>query len=302
MDVSQSQLSSTFMKLVVIIPTVGRKQTVTRILRHLERQTRPPTEVIVSAPDSSHVESFSATRYPVSYVFGKKGLCAQRNQALEKVLGRFDIVTFFDDDFLAATTYLERLLDAFNAHPDWAVVNGNVVVDGVRGPGLSFEGGLRALECAEAAPAGAPVVIDHAGAYGCNMSMRLEQIGALRFDERLVLYGWQEDIDFTSQLGRFGRIVSLSTLIGVHLGVKGGRLSGVRHGYSQIVNPVYLLRKGTMPARFAFDLMARNFAANAARSLWSEPYVDRRGRLKGNLLAAYHLLRGRIEPEHVLKL
>jgi glycosyltransferase involved in cell wall biosynthesis len=302
MDVSQNQRTGMPMKLVVIVPTVGRKESVTRTLRHLERQTRPPDEVVVSAPDSSHVESFSATCYPVSYAFGKKGLCAQRNQALEKVLGRFDIVTFFDDDFLAATTYLERLLDAFRTHPDWAVVHGNVVKDGVHGPGLSFEEGLRALECAEAAPAGAPVVTNHTGAYGCNMSMRTEQIGALRFDERLVLYGWQEDIDFTSQLRRFGRIVRLSTLVGVHLGAKGGRLSGVRHGYSQIVNPVYLLRKGTMPVSFAFDLMASNFAANVAKSLWSEPYVDRRGRLKGNLLAAYHLLRGRIEPEHVLKL
>jgi glycosyltransferase involved in cell wall biosynthesis len=291
------------MKLVVIVPTVGRKDTVTRTLRHLERQTRPPNEVIVSAPDRSHVEPFAATRYPVSYVFGKKGLCAQRNHALDRALGRFDIVTFFDDDFLPAATYLERLLDAFAANPDWAVIHGNVVVDGVRGPGLSFEAGLSALEIAEAQPAaGPPVVADHAGAYGCNMSMRAEQIGALRFDERLVLYGWQEDIDFTNQLGRYGRIVSLSSLIGVHLGVKGGRLSGMRQGYSQIVNPVYLLRKGTMPTRFALDLMARNVTANIAKSLWPEPYVDRRGRLKGNLLAAYHLMRGRIEPEHVLKL
>jgi hypothetical protein len=132
--------------------------------------------------------------------------------------------------------------------------------------------------------------------------MRADQIGALRFDERLVLYGWQEDIDFTSQLGRYGRIVSLSSLIGVHLGVKGGRLSGVRHGYSQVINPVYLLRKGTMPVGFAVDLIARNVAANVARCVWPEPYVDRRGRLKGNLLAAYHLLRGRIEPEYVLNL
>ena len=90
------------MKLVVIVPTVGRKEIVTRTLHHLERQTRPPNEVIVSAPDRSHVEPFLATRYPVSYVFGKKGLCAQRNRALDRALGRFDIVTFFDDDFLPA--------------------------------------------------------------------------------------------------------------------------------------------------------------------------------------------------------
>ena len=290
------------MKLVVIVPTIGRKEIVSRVVRDLERQTRPPDEVVFSAPDPSHVEQFSPTRFPISYAFGRKGLCAQRNQALERTIGHFDIITFFDDDFLPATSYLERLERAFEEHSDWAVIHGNVVADGVRGPGLSVEEGLRALHCAEAAPLGELVVTDHLGAYGCNMSMRAKHIGTVRFDERLVLYGWQEDIDFTSQLGRFGRIVSLSSLIGIHLGVKGGRLSGVRYGYSQIINPLYLLRKGTMPTSFALNLMARNFAANVGKSLWPEPYVDRRGRLRGNLLAAYHVMRGRIEPEFVLML
>jgi GT2 family glycosyltransferase len=290
------------MKLFAIVPTIGRRETVTRALRHLESQTRPPDAVIVSAPDRSHVKPFRSERFPITYTFGTKGSCAQRNRALEGAVGRCDIITFFDDDFLPATTYLERLEAAFAEHADWAVIHGNVVVDGVRGPGLRFDDGLRALQAAEAAPEGGLVVTDHPGAYGCNMSVRAGQVGSLRFDERLALHGWQEDIDFTNQLGRFGRIVRLSSLIGVHLGIKGGRVSGVRQGYAQVVNPVYLVRKGTMPAWFALDLMCRNVAANIARSLRPEPHVDRRGRLRGNLLAAYHLMRGRIEPEHVLKL
>ena len=290
------------MKLVVIIPTIGRKDLVNDVLRHLEQQTRLPDEVIVTTPDATHIEPFSSERFPITYVFGKRGLCAQRNQALANALGRFDVITFFDDDFLAGSRYLELLLAAFQRHPEWAVIHGNVVADGVRGPGFTVAQGSEKLREAEARPAGAVIVREHPGAYGCNMSMRAAQIGALRFDERLVLYGWQEDIDFTNQLGRFGKIISLSTLLGVHLGVKGGRLSGVRHGYSQVVNPVYLVKKGTMPLWFALDLMGRNLAANLAKSVWPEPYLDRRGRLKGNLLAAYHLVQGKIEPEFVLKL
>ncbi len=290
------------MKLVVIVPTIGRRGLVSQLLAHLENQTRLPDEVIVSAPDETHVEPYSSPRLKVSFAFGKKGLCAQRNQALEQALGRVDIVTFFDDDFLPAATYLERLLQAFVENPGWAVISGTVVEDGVKGPGIPFEEGLRILRAAEASRQGPLTVIEHPGAYGCNMSMRAAQIGSLRFDERLVLYGWQEDIDFTSQLRRFGAVVSLSSLLGVHLGVKGGRLSGLRNGYSQIVNPVYLLRKGTMPRGFAMSLMARNVAANAVRSLWPEPHVDRRGRLKGNIIAAVHVLKGRVEPEFVLNL
>ena len=62
------------------------------------------------------------------------------------------------------------------------------------------------------------------------------------------------------------------------------------------------MRKGTMPAGFALELMSRNVMANAIRSVWPEAHVDRRGRLRGNLIAACHLLRGRIEPEYVLRL
>jgi hypothetical protein len=132
--------------------------------------------------------------------------------------------------------------------------------------------------------------------------VRASSVGDIRFDERLALYGWQEDIDFTASLRAKGRIMGMNTLYGVHLGSKGGRVSGVRFGYSQLINPVYLVRKGTMPPRFAFNLIWRNIAANLAKSVWPEPYIDRRGRLKGNLLAVMHLARGRIEPEYILKL
>jgi GT2 family glycosyltransferase len=294
--------SRSTMKLVVIIPTAERKTQVNRLLRHIELQQRAPDEVIVSAPDATHVEPYQAKNFALSYVFGKKGLSAQRNQALERVLDASDIITFFDDDFLPADNYLRLVSAAFEQHPQLAVVMGHVVEDGAKTTGLSFEQGLAALRSAEASCPTEPRVHDHVGAHGCNMSMRSRLIGGLRFDERLVLYGWQEDIDFTSQLRRYGRVVGFNTIFGVHLGLKAGRVSGVRFGYSQIVNPIYLITKGTVPATFALNLMARNIAANLVRSFRPEPWIDRRGRLRGNLLAACHLMMGRIEPEYILKL
>jgi GT2 family glycosyltransferase len=220
-------------------------------------------------------------------------------------MARSDVITFFDDDFLPADDYLERLEAAFGEYPDCAVIMGHAVHDGARTPGFTFEHGLELLRAAEAHHSShgpQPQISDHVGAYGCNMSVRTGRIESTRFDERLVLYGWQEDIDFTSQLRRRGRVIGLNTLIGVHLGVKSGRVSGVRFGYSQLANPVYLIRKGTVPASFLLELMGRNICANLVRSLWPEPHIDRRGRLKGNLLAALHLIQGRIEPEYILKL
>lgn len=290
------------MKLIVIIATAGRRDLVSRLLSHLEAQRRPADEVIISAPDKTHVRSYQSCSFPITCLFGRRGLCAQRNLGLEYALGRADVITFFDDDFLPASDYLERVSSAFEENTNWAVVRGHAVQDGASGPGLSFEAGLDALRVAEANKSPCDVVCDQVGGYGCNMSVRAKHVRKLRFDERLVLYGWQEDIDFTTQLRAFGRVVSLSTLIGVHLGVKSGRVSGVRFGYSQIVNPVYLIRKGTIPRGFALGLMGRNLAANIIKSFWPEPYIDRRGRLKGNAIAACHLLQGRVEPEHVLKL
>lgn len=293
------------MKLTVIIATHGRKALLSQALAFLERQTRLPDEVVVSAPDESHVEPRDGAAYPLTWVFGARGLCAQRNKALDHALARADIVTFFDDDFLPASNYLEVAERSFAENPGWAVLRGEAVVDGAKGAGLTFAEGVAALRDEERRMAQSPPpsrVSLQTGGYGCNMSVRAEDIGPTRFDERLPLYGWQEDIDFTSQLKDKGKIVGLNTLYGVHLGVKSGRVSGVRLGYSQLVNPVYLVRKGTLPSRFALNLIWRNIAANLAKSFWPEPYIDRRGRLKGNALAALHLVRGKIEPEYILKL
>jgi GT2 family glycosyltransferase len=293
------------MKITVIIATFGRQELLDRTLRFLEGQSRLPDRVIVSAPDESHVGRRESGAYPLSFLLGARGSCAQRNRAIDAAVGQADILTFFDDDFLPAPNYLQLLETAFASHPDWAVIRGEAVADGASGAGYSFEEGL-ALLCEETRRRAATPPAEHAedqvGGYGCNMSVRSAAIGAVRFDERLPLYGWQEDIDFTSRLREYGRIVGLNTLYGVHLGAKAGRVSGLRFGYSQLINPVYLVRKGTMPSQFAFNLIWRNIAANTVKSFWPEPYIDRRGRLKGNLIAAFHLARGRIEPEYILRL
>ncbi|MFZ5619011.1 MAG: glycosyltransferase family 2 protein, partial [Pseudomonadota bacterium] len=100
----------------------------------------------------------------------------------------------------------------------------------------------------------------------------------------------------------WGALFCTSRLVGAHLGVKGGRTSGVRFGYSQIMNPVYLRLKGTMGLHHAFDNLYRNFLSNHARLFAPEPYIDRRGRVKGNWMAIADILRGRITPERISRL
>jgi hypothetical protein len=73
-------------------------------------------------------------------------------------------------------------------------------------------------------------------------------------------------------------------------------------GYSQIANPVHFMRKKSVRPPPLLRLMTKNVLANIFKSLRPEPWVDRRGRLRGNLTAFADLLRGRLAPGRILEL
>ncbi len=289
------------MRIAVGIPTRGRPAILAETLRELSRQTRPPDRVIVCHVDDDDVDA--ARPCPgVEFVVGPPGSSHQRNAILDHA-ACCDAVLFLDDDFFPAPRYIEATLAAFAIDPAIVLTTGCVLADGIRGPGLTPAQARRILQDHVGAPPCADLVPTFNG-YGCNMAIRLEPARrhALRFDERLPLYAWYEDIDFSRRLSRLGTLMEVGAACGVHLGVKSGRTSGRRLGYSQVANPVYLWRKGTYPLRHALRSIGRHLLVNAARSLRPEPWVDRRGRLRGNALALLDLLRGRSRPERILEL
>jgi hypothetical protein len=46
--------------------------------------------------------------------------------------------------------------------------------------------------------------------------------------------------------------------------------------------------------------MRQNIAANLLKSLAPEPWIDRRGRLRGNLIALLDIARGQVDPRRIL--
>ena len=84
------------------------------------------------------------------------------------------------------------------------------------------------------------------------------------------------------------------------LGTKRGRTSGVRFGYSQVANPIYLISKGTMSITFGTGTMLSNILANIAKMPAPEPYIDRAGRVVGNFRALRDMLLGRLHPTRIL--
>jgi GT2 family glycosyltransferase len=286
-------------RLAVGIATVGRPVLLNAILQELEAQTRLPDRIVICAPGAGDVGDITVGG--VEVVIGPRGLTRQRNAIIER-LGDCDVLLFFDDDFVPGTGYLAEVERAFAADPEIVMITGNVVADGIIGPGFDVAEARRRLAGVPAP--GADGVEPVENGYGCNMAVRLAAARAAecRFDERLPLYGWLEDVDFSRQLARQGRIVKLGAARGVHLGIKQGRQSGVRLGYSQIANAVYLSRKGTCPWPRSLRQMGRNVAMNMTRALRPEPYIDRAGRLKGNLKAFRDLVAGRLDPQRILEL
>lgn len=292
------------LRLAVGIATVGRPKILAETLRELARQTRMPDMVFIcpALREDFDKSEMAELPYPLNVVHGRRGSCGQRNAILD-ASAEFDMMIFFDDDYFPSRSFLEEAERCFVERPDTVAASGQVIVDGVTGPGIDV-GAARAILASYEARQPADGCAEQYAAYGCNMVVRLAPIYAhgLRFDEVLPLYGWLEDIDLCRRLAPFGRIVKNQKMAGVHLGHKGARPKGVPLGYSQIANPLYLCRKGSYRLDHALHNMAKNFAANCGKLLWPEPWVDRRGRLGGNLLALADLLRGRLDPRRARQL
>jgi GT2 family glycosyltransferase len=289
--------------LIVGIATAGRSDVLSQTLRVLAEQTRLPDRLIICPASPNDVERVAIDTFPspVLVVSGARGLPAQRNRILSECPGA-DAIVFFDDDFFPSRDYLAEVERLLQERPDVVGLTGFLLDDGINGPGIPFNDGLRILAESKKAPFERSFELH--GAYGCNMSFRLAPVRqhGLLFDENLPLYGWQEDVDFSRQLAPYGKIVKSNKMQGVHLGTKRGRTSGVRLGYSQVANPIYLARKGTFANTLAAHRILRNILANIFRSLIPEPWVDRRGRLKGNLIAIGDLVSGRLSPQRILEL
>lgn len=291
------------LRVAVAIATTGRSAILTETLRELCHQTLKPVLVAICPAEAADIDrgALDVLDLTILYTTGNKGASAQRN-ALLRIMPAVDIVLFLDDDFFLAPDYIAELARLFAGDATLALATGTLIADGVHGPGFDpIE--ARALIQA-ATPPKTERVEDIFNGYGCNMAVRWSAIAAhgLWFDENLPLYSWAEDVEYSRQVARYGRVVKSNRLVGVHLGSKRGRTSGVRFGYSQVANQAYLRRKGVITTRLALLYGGRNVLANILGTIRSETYIDRRGRLLGNYYGLVDLLRGRSSPDRILDL
>jgi GT2 family glycosyltransferase len=292
---------------VVIIATKNRPQELSNLLDALALQTVPPDMIVVSACDHNDIAQGRAVAKNVEVLFGPPGSSAQRNRALSLVRDKCDVVIFFDDDFIPSRFWIEHVQMFLATQSDAVGLTGQVLADGVKIGGLKWSDGQSIVSKADSSRMQMGAMNDHQvrdnpSAYGCNMAFRAKSIEHVTFDERLVHYGWLEDRDFAFRAQSEGRMIWTDAVWGVHLGTQRERTSGLRFGYSQVVNPWYLMKKGSVTSLDAFRFIFRGLAANAVGIFFPNSRVDRWGRLKGNIIGIKDIIFGRWAPERVADL
>jgi GT2 family glycosyltransferase len=287
----------------VVVCSANRPDVLSETIESLMRgQSLQPRQIIVSVFNRAHVpekiRADSAIRVVVS---SRQALSAQRNAAVKVV--RTPYTLFLDDDVEIAPNFIESMESLLDEVEDVVVATGFVVVDGVRGD--------TGVDRKSARTAVLNYVREHENCdreegYGCNLFVRTRVFDRVLFDENLPLYGWLEDLDFSTNCLRYGRIIRNAGTCVAHLGTPTGRMSGLMFGYSQIVNPFYLWCKNGKPKLtnvvFAHWLVpvARNLRRTLIRVHGNRS--DRTGRFKGNMIGFCQLLAGKVDPSYILQL
>lgn len=311
----EPQTARNRMKAYVVVATKGRASVAGGVLRALQSQTCPVEHIIFVGSEPADVAGLdthtphNATK--VTVLLSEAGLTRQRNAGLERLAAMTHgenpahwFVVFFDDDFRPAPDWLAHCSAAFLDDPQLVGVGGTVLADGITGTPITesqaqdFIDSLRPpMKHTWSGPRR-----DVPDLYGCNMAYRGTVARTDRFDPALPFYGWLEDVDYSVKASRQGALRHIPECRGVHMGSSSGRTSGVRFGYSQIANPLYLIRKKTLPLQKGGWTLLRNMLSNSANTLLRNQSRDYTGRLRGNFMAIRDLLRGHCHPTRVTRI
>jgi Predicted glycosyltransferases len=296
-------------EICVGIATTGRPEILNHTLRYAHEALDSKGVVLICARDETDVDRDTIAGIPGNTIIliasERYGLSVQRNIILDHAQKYLDpeLIIFFDDDFFVHRTYIDHIVSVFRRSPEVVGVTGRVLLDGNKSCGIDIQTAQQALNTLpQSALDGG--VSECYSTYGCNMSFRFSTVmqSGTRFNEAFPYYSWLEDLDFSRRMRKIGRIVRSNSACGVHLAAKTGRTSGVRFGYSQVANSTYLLKEGLIDHAKYLNVTVRPIIMNVLRWIRPESYVDRRGRLWGNLIAIRDMITGQLDPKKIERL
>jgi glycosyltransferase involved in cell wall biosynthesis len=299
----------------IVVASKGRPKDLATLVQLLEQQSLKPSIVLLvgtcpeDMPDDDQYVAPSLT--VVKQLSPRAGLTAQRNVGLRYLRKRWgsapadEFVAFFDDDFRPSPGWLASAAEAFRINTALVGLTGRVLADGINTDPISeadADGFIRHERPALPHWSAVKSLRNVQSLYGCNMAVRGVVAERVDFDENLPLYGWQEDCDYSGKARRFGVTAIVPQCEGVHLGVKSSRVSGLKMGYSQIANPIYIANQGNMPWSRAVRFLCRAIASNVVRAGRRSGFTDYKGRLRGNVVAIGDLVRRRCTPQRITEL
>jgi GT2 family glycosyltransferase len=253
----------------VIVATKDRYDDLKNLLNSIIEQTLLPNELlIVDSGASSH--GYQLEGINVKYIpTARQGLTVQRNIGIKNLNESTDVIFFFDDDLILDRNYIQMLVHIFDEDVECLIggLNGYTLQDGKR---MNKKNDKYEL-------------VAESSLYGCNMAYRAEAIKNIWFDEKLALYGWMEDWDFSVRVGKNYKLFRCSQAYCYHMQSPSGRIDGKKLGYMQIANRYYLRKKHGLYTIRDILLFAKHLASNLLRS-YKRSYFDR---FCGNLTAIY---------------
>ena len=286
--------------LTAIIPSTNRANVLDETVVSLSKQTHPPDEILISVIDPERdVLPSTASAPGVRILTGPRGSTQQRNTAIENLRPDCALVSFFDDDVELHPEYLFHCRAFLREHPEVAGMSGHPVADGTLIGEIARGEAVRMLASLAAA---STAFRPQYAMSGFDMTVRKDVVDRTKFDERMRLYALYEDFDFSVRCKRFGLLMRVDCCLLVHLRTGAARISPVRLGYAQFMNPFYLWWKGSQAWFPTLRVCARSFMGNVLGSVVPRqgiPPAERRKRLWGNALGLRDVFLCGAQPESI---
>lgn len=188
-------------RVLVIIASKGRPADVARLLPYLKR-LRGNVDCLLSVTSPADLPDVDLS--DVTVIQGPAGSSVQRNAGIDWAGTRYSFLVFFDDDFAPELTWIETMVALLYQNPNLASATGKVLHDGMVTPGVTWDDVPMLIDNSPITGESQPTYTCVENPFGGHMIVRTEALQGCRFDERLPLYGWLEDLDMGGQLRRKG--------------------------------------------------------------------------------------------------
>ena len=230
----------------VVIPTRNRDHSLKNLLNRIVHQTLAPVEIIIVDSSEIKISSYETIDKSIKYLHTtEKSAAKQRNIGMRSVKEDVQVLFFLDDDTNPNSTYFEDMLDtllSLNA----IGVSGLAINPGknerIKPSGLI--GFLKKISFLDSnidgkmliSGIGIPVrkgnnsIIEVEWLIGCSC-WDFQKIKKLKFEEDFIGYSLGEDVIFSVQAGKLGKLFVNSNIILNHLELPQTYLNIIKHNY-----------------------------------------------------------------------